>query len=149
MHFRILDCSNRNKAALPVIMVLSLWGLAGDSRAQQTFPLVCRGGSSMRFASHSGNAQHTYNILGLFFKKGTRATGPDGAQLAPGQCSWLDRAMRTNEPDILQEQVGPNVTSAPWFDNLKKSTGCWRFDVFNTNQGVLKVTSQRPCKSID
>jgi hypothetical protein len=103
----------------------------------------------MRFSTHSGNTQHTYNILGLFFQKGTRATGPNGAQLAPGQCSWLDRGMRSNEPDILQEEVGPNITSAPWFNNLRQPGGCWRFDVFNTNQGVLKVTSQGQCKTFD
>ena len=121
-----------------------------ESVAQQSFPLVCRGGGRMTMRSHAGNVQHTFNILGLFFEKGTRGTTPGNfLRLAPGQCSWVDRGMRNGEPDILQQEVGPGVNSQPWFNVLKTSNGCWIFEVFNTNQGVMKVTSNRPCRSID
>ena len=109
-------------------------------------PAACRGGGSMRSRSHSGNAQHTYNILGLFFDKGNRAAG---LGLAPGQCSWLDRGMRNGEPDILQQEVRPNVTSALWFQDMKNPSKYWTFNVFNTNQGVMKVTGAFPGRRLD
>jgi hypothetical protein len=85
----------------------------------------------MRFHAHAGNVQHSFNILGLFFTKGTR---PAGSALAPGQCSWFDRGMSNNEPDILQEEVPPNVNAAPWFQELRDPSKFWTFNVFNTNQ---------------
>ena len=117
--------------------------------AQQSFPLICRGGVEMKTRAHSGNAQHTFNILGLFFTKANRPAGPRGRNLAPGQCSWVDRGMRTNEPDILQQEVGPTVNSQPWFADMKNPAKFWIFDVFNTNQGVMKITRARPQGAID
>jgi len=117
--------------------------------AQQSFPLVCRGGPEMRTRAHTGNTQHTFNILGLFFTKANRPAGSRGRNLAPGQCSWVDRGMRTNEPDILQQEVGPAVNSAPWFADMKNPGKFWIFDVFNTNQGVMKITRARPQGAID
>jgi len=139
----------KNLILVAFLSILVLAGICSPSRAQQSFPLVCRGGDSMRFSAHPGNQQGTFNILGLFFQKGAGPTGPSGSRLAPGECSWLDRGMRSNEPDILQEQVGAGVNSAPWFSNLKTARGCWIFNVFNTNQGVMQITSEHPCNQID
>ncbi|PER84888.1 hypothetical protein CN498_23390 [Bacillus thuringiensis] len=108
---------------------------------QETFPLLCRGGNSLRFHSHQGDTQGTFNILGLFFKKGTR---PISQGLASGECCWFDRAMSDNEPDILQQDVPANITSAPWFIDLKSPEKYWTFHVFNTNQGVFKIISADP-----
>jgi hypothetical protein len=109
--------------------------------AQQSYPLLCRGGGSMGYQAAPGNEQHTFNILGLFFAKGNR---PAGLGLAPGQCSWLDRGMSDDEPDILQQEVPANVDSAPWFKDLQDPNLYWTFNVFNTNQGVMKVTEAYP-----
>ncbi|MCQ6563992.1 hypothetical protein [Paenibacillus mendelii] len=109
--------------------------------AYQSFPLLCRGGGTMSFRSHAGDVQGTFNILGLFFNKGTR---PAGLGLAPGECSWLDRGMSNNEPDILQQNVPSNVMSAPWFIDLRDPGKYWTFHVYNTNQGFLKVTQAYP-----
>ncbi|ANN31994.1 hypothetical protein A9498_10065 [Bacillus thuringiensis serovar coreanensis] len=107
----------------------------------QSFPLVCRGGGAMSFKCHVGNDEGTYNILGLFFKKGARSAG---SGLNPGEGSWLDRGMWDNEPDILQQEVPANVTEAPWFIDLRDPNKYWTFYVYNTNQGVLKVTNAQP-----
>jgi hypothetical protein len=120
-----------------------------DGHAQQSFPLICRGGGQMKTRAHAGNAQHTFNILGLFFTKANRPAGPRGRNLTPGQCSWVDRGLRANEPDILQREVGPAVNSAPWFADMKNPAKFWIFDVFNTNQGVMKITRARPQGAID
>lgn len=51
------------------------------------FPLRCRGASGV--ASSNGN-----NLVIDFSPSG----GPAGQGLQPGQCSWLDRALRPGEP---------------------------------------------------
>src|SRR6266446_390211 len=95
----------------------------------------------MRFRAHTGNVQHPFNILGLFFTKGSDA---GETALLPGQCSRIDRGIGNNEPDILQQEVPPDVNTAPWFNDLKDPSKFWTFKVFNTNQGVFKVTSAFP-----
>ncbi|CAM3594432.1 hypothetical protein CYOC110262_12135 [Cytobacillus oceanisediminis] len=112
----------------------------------ETFPLLVRGGPTIGVRWHPGNVQGTFNILGLFFNKGTR---PAGLGLAPGQGSWLDRGMSDNEPDILQQNVPANVTSAPWFIDLRSPNKYWTFYVFNTGQGVLRITRAHPGRRID
>jgi hypothetical protein len=57
--------------------------------------------------------------------------------------------MRANEPSILQQDVPANVTSARWFTDLKDPNKYWTFNVFNTNQGVMKVTGAYPGRRID
>lgn len=134
----------------PVLLIcLSAFAVAASVQhgsAQESYPLLCRGGGGMGFEAAPGNEQHTFNILGLFFAKGTR---PAGLGLDPGQCSWLDRGMGDDEPDILQQEVPANVSSAPWFSDLKDPNLYWTFNVFNTNQGVMKVTGAHPGRSID
>lgn len=137
----------------PLLVMLSMGsvvcGLATISYGQQSYPLICRGGPSLRFQSHAGNTQHTFNILGLFFQRGFRAAGPDGRTLAPGQCAWVDRGVQSGEPDILQQDVSANVTSQPWMNALKNPNTFWVFTVFNTGQGVMKITGSRPPHGID
>ena len=118
----------------------------GETSMTQSYPLLVRGGGSLSFQSHAGDTQGSFNILGLFFNKGNR---PAGLGLAPGEGSWLDRGMSENEPDILQQDVPANVTSAPWFEELKDPNKYWTFNVFNANQGVLKVTGAHPGRLID
>lgn len=130
-------------------MCSAVCGMATLASAQPSYPLICRGGPSLRFQSHAGNTQHTSNILGLFFARGRRPAGPDGRTLAPGQCSWVDRGMRSDEPDILQQEVAANVTSQVWVKALKDSKTLWTFYVFNTGQGVMRITGDKPTRSID
>ena len=127
----------------------ALCGLASTASGQESYPLICRGGPSLRFQSHAGNTQHTFNIVGLFFTRGSRAAGPDGRTLAPGHCAWVDRGVRADEPDILQKEVAANVTSQVWVKALKDSKMFWTFYVFNTGQGVMKITRDKPTRSID
>src|SRR5262249_53360290 len=101
------------------------------------------------FLGRRALASLAYNILGLFFTAGTRPAGPRGRDLAPGQCSWVDRGFRPGEPTILQMEVAPNVTSQLWFRELKDPKNRWTFYVFNTNQGVMKITHAERTGAID
>jgi len=114
-----------NKMPLPIfLLALLLVAFLHGAYAEEGFPLLCRGGDTMKFRSHAGNVEGTFNILGLFFNKGTQ---PAGLELAPGQCSWFDRGMRDAEPDILQQDAPANVTAAPWFSDLREPDKLWTF----------------------
>jgi hypothetical protein len=54
----------------------------GETSMTQSYPLLVRGGGSLRFQSHAGDTQGSFNILGIFFNKGNR---PAGLGLAPGE----------------------------------------------------------------
>jgi hypothetical protein len=81
-------------------------------------------------ASSSGK-----NLIIDFTPSGKPA--PDG--LAPGQCSWLDRAPGSNEPTrIVSEQF--SVTTARQVAGEINRGADWTFWVFNRGR-VLKGTS--------
>ena len=56
---------------------------------------------------------------------------------------------RPGEPTILQQEVPPNVTSQLWFRELKSPQTAWTFYVYNTGQGVMKITRASRVGSID
>ena len=116
------------------------------ARAQQTYPLVCRGGGSLVIGLAPGERN-----IGFVF---TRATRPAGAGLAPGECSWVDRGLSSAEPDRLSQHVPDSSTSlkeggalAPenrWFEELHSADKYWTFQVYNNGRGQLIATSARP-----
>lgn len=61
---------------------------------QQSFPLTCRGGGSLSITNEGRN-----NVR-INFQK---ASGPVTAGIKPGQCTWLDRALRAGEEPILRD----------------------------------------------
>jgi hypothetical protein len=100
--------------------------------------LWVRGGGRLSVRSHPGDIQGSFNILGCFFDKATTS-------LRPGEGKWADgRFLSNEEPDILQQEVPANVTSADWFTDLRDPKKIWSFHVDNTNQGVFKVVSAEP-----
>ena len=101
---------------------------------QETHQLTVRGGGKLATRSHAGDTRGSFNILGLFFDK-ARAD-----PLRPGQAKWADgRFLSDDEPDILQQEVPANVTSAEWFTDLRDPKKIWTFHVLGTNQGVFKI----------
>ena len=74
-----------------------------DGHAQQSFPLLCRGGSQMRTRAHAGNAQHTFNIpLGLVFTESEPSCRP--ARSEPGESGG-------NAPGFTEACAPTNPTS--------------------------------------
>jgi len=71
------------------------------------------------------------------FNRGNR---PTDRGLQPGQCSWLDRGLRSNEPTwIIDER--PTVGEAQSSAKLINRGDTWTFWVFNTRAGFLKATA--------
>lgn len=132
-------------------MVLTLAVVSGlASAAPQSYPLVCRGGGG----TLGYNSQ--YSAALLYFQK---ASGPAGAGLAPGQCSWVDRAIGPNEPTCVRQQsaaanawifpgnlAASYFTSdqAPWLRTLLKSNAYQTFQVYNPGNNCFVVTRLGP-----
>jgi hypothetical protein len=140
-----------------VIAILALFPTFAS--AQQNFRMICKGGSNMRIRISPGNAQNSYQKLGLFFNKSPRAAGQKGAGLSNGTCAWVDRPLNKQEPDILAQDIRPGyrykvdldsskhvIRFRPtnnwynWVNVLRVPGKLWTFYAHNTNQGELKIT---------
>ena len=86
-----------------VVLITQFFSGSDASRTQQSYPLVCRGGDSLTIGIAPGERN-----IGFVFTRGTK---PAGEGLAPGECSWVDRGMSTNEPDRLSQHVEDSSTS--------------------------------------
>jgi hypothetical protein len=103
----------------------------------QSYQLRCRGARTEREMQFSIEKSHIkgFNKLVVGFQFGARPA-PKG--LNPGQCSWIDRAMRQGEPLRLEENIPENSQSAA--DYLRKPYNYWTFYVYNTGKGYFQVT---------
>lgn len=127
-----------------------------------SYPLVCRGGGRLVFVGEGSlviGAPTRDRNIGFVFTRGQKPAGtrpsPSDA-LAPGECSWVDRGMRADEPDSVTQHIEEGSESlkaggklAPehrWFEELHSKDSYWTFMVFNNGRrhAQLFVTSARP-----
>ncbi len=95
------------------------------------FPMWCTGTEGM--ASSSGK-----NLIIDFTPSSKRA--PDG--LDPGQCSWLDRSLNSDEPTrIVSEQF--SVSTAKQVAGEINQGADWTFWVFNAGRSFKGTASSR------
>lgn len=121
------------------------------ARAPQSFPLVCRG-------SDKSAEGYGIDILGdeqAFTLKFRKAANRADSGLPNGHCSWVDRAVSADEPNIVFHSVKgrntdkyPVVYNDPDFGWLKVLVNepqdqYWTFWVYNDGKGRLVVTSSR------
>ena len=117
-------------ASLGVVIVASIFQTFSRSeatRTPQSYPLVCRGAASLEIGAPEPSSWD----VGFTFTRGTK---PAGEGLAPGQCSWVDRAMHLDEPDKLYKNVeGEEYPPGkkPWFLELHSPDKYWTFMVSN------------------
>ncbi len=78
--------------------------------AEPTYPIVCRGGGDLNFnytpsSNFSPNPQ-----IWITFKRGAQKAGSNWENidaLMPGQCSWLERPVGSEEPNrIIVKDIG-------------------------------------------
>ncbi|HEV3195582.1 MAG TPA: hypothetical protein VGZ06_05550 [Candidatus Cybelea sp.] len=138
---------------LAVVGGVAFW--PAGAAAATDYPLVCRGGP-MQAHLKIGNPDE----MVFSFTPGAQAAGtPAGQQaLAGGQCSWLDRTLRQNEPhnvclypshDQIFEvywtyatpsliKVAKIVNPSPfWFNDLGDPTKLLSFKVHNDGYACL------------
>ncbi len=133
-----------------VVALGVLFGSAGVSFGAQSYPLTCRGGAgTLGYSSTDAAAM-------MYF---TKTSGPAGAGLGPGQCSWADRAVGQAEPTCLrqtgvhtnawifpgaqraQSYFAPSA-SAPWLRSLLDATKFQTFQVYNPGTGGCFVVTR-------
>jgi hypothetical protein len=126
-----------------------------------TYPLVCRGGGNMYFSFYSTwpNVSSKPHIW-IRFEKAARQIGSDWEyldELAPGQCTWMDRTVSPNEPDritILYPLMDTQDFSIGWSNGAVRgidpslpyikalqNANCYQsFDVYNVNNQYFNAT---------
>src|SRR5258708_21881479 len=139
-------------ALIGVGMAAAIFSTLSGSEAaltQQSYPLVCRGSANLEIGVAPGDGN-----IGFVFTRGTK---PAGEGLGQGECSWVDRGMKDDEPDRLSQHViskaGPNlpyegprllpIHTKPWSE-LHSPDKYWTFMVYNDRQGQMIVTGARP-----
>jgi hypothetical protein len=90
-----------------------------NQQTQPDFPIRCRGARGM--ASSQGT------MLVVTFAK---TEHPAAQGLQPGQCAWLDRAMRPNEPAHIDVQLATPAQGRNGVAQINAG-GLWTFWVYN------------------
>lgn len=101
--------------------------------AQQSYPLVCRGGGGM-------NASVTAGAVRVNFTPGTAAAS--STPPAPGQCTWLDRGFRPGEPANLR--LSGNMAGVRYLIDGVLGGGSFYAHVYNNGSGAMIVTRVGP-----
>src|SRR6266849_5813267 len=98
---------------IAVGMTSLIFQLLSDTRAARLvddYPLVCRGAATFKTDAPTPpcegciNAGDVPKYVGFGFIRGSK---PSGKGLAPGECSWLDRGMWVDEPNVLVQEIDP------------------------------------------
>lgn len=90
--------------AIPTKILLLTLLLPSLAIAQSGYPLVCRGGGSMQFRFEGPPSEPELRII---FERAPQPAGSHRENLAalgPGQCTWLDRVISSDEPNKLVQQ---------------------------------------------
>jgi hypothetical protein len=100
--------------ALTGLLFTVALAVVGAAAAPKSYPLKCRGGGMTAigfqlFANGEGK-------LTVGFKPGTK---PANSGLAPGECSWMDRGLREQEPKSLCQIVKDVFISTTGMDDAK------------------------------
>ncbi|MBV9717791.1 MAG: hypothetical protein JOZ77_00585 [Candidatus Eremiobacteraeota bacterium] len=90
---------------------------------------------AMRCRGHGGMASAQGLTLTVRFEK---ADHPAVQSLLPGQCSWLDRGVRPNEPSIISVPLGSAAEAQNGVAQINAG-GTWTFWVYNAN-GSFRAT---------
>jgi hypothetical protein len=152
-----------NKAIrmLTVLVLLVVLLPANDPvEAQQSYLLVCRGGGDMHFTYTPFSNFSRDPQLWIRFDPGSEGVGSGWNNinsLRPGQCSWLDRGLRSGEPTriiILNPLLDTDEFSIQWMrgqvtgissslyyiNGLQNEDEYQSFRVYNDGEDNLVVT---------
>lgn len=130
----------------------------------RSYPLVCRGGGDLVFSYAASSSFSNKPHIRIAFEKATVGVGSnaeDIASLGAGQCAFIDRGIRANEPSsvvIGYPVLQPDEFSISWtrqgtvigldggldyLDNLKVGRANYEsFQVYNDRKGSFVVTKR-------
>jgi hypothetical protein len=115
-----------------VFAILSVLLLGYVAHAQQSYPMTCRGGGKLTITNDGSNR------VRIKFQPG-KGAAPAG--LAPGQCTWSDRALRPGEPNTICDS---SSSAAQYVGMLVQPDQYVIFQVSNDQHGCMRVTRVGP-----
>jgi hypothetical protein len=131
--------------------------LFSDTRAARfvdDYPLVCRGIETFKLdpprpceGCTKVETEEPRSYVAFTFIRGSK---PSGKGLAPGECSWLDREMRADEPNILVQEIEGVGTADKysWIKELRSRDSYWTFTVHSSHGILLASGSERNGKPV-
>ncbi|ANV85095.1 hypothetical protein AWQ21_12335 [Picosynechococcus sp. PCC 7003] len=114
-------CSVASLVTIPLVIA--------PAQAQQSYPLVCRGGGGLSIVN-TGNNNVRINF------RAAAGSAPQGLQ--PGECSWQDRAFRSGEPTVICDT---SARAVQYVSKLVQSNEYATLQVFNNNQGCMQANA--------
>jgi hypothetical protein len=120
---------------LAVILVIIGFSIQ-EMAAQSSYPFTFRGGGNMRTWLQETENPPVVKV-NVQFEPGTR---PAGEKLHPGQGSWHDRGMRSDEPNRLVISFTNSDAANKMMRGLKDPDITATFNCYNTGEGYLKCS---------
>lgn len=146
----------RSLSVLISVGIVSLiFQLFSDTRAAKladTYPLVCRGSETFKTDSSPPcegcvNAGEAPRYVGFMFIRGSK---PSGKGLAPGECSWLDHGMTSDEPNVLIQEIEAvgETEKYAWTTELRSPSSYWIFKVYSSRGRLVATGAERGGKPV-
>lgn len=134
-----------------VALIFQVFSETRAATLADSYPLVCRGVDTFTTVS-SAACDGCVNVDGRKYVGFTfiRGTSPSGKGLAPGQCSWLDRGMWADEPNVLVQEIDPvaEVEKYAWTSELHSPDSYWTFNVYSSRGRLLATGAERNGKPV-
>ena len=136
-----------------VSLIFQLFSNTRAARLADSYPLVCRGAETFKIDPPTPpcegcvTADEAPKYVSFTFIRGSKRSGEG---LAPGECSWLDRGMRADEPDrVVQEIEGVGGGEKyDWIKDLHSPASYWIFNVYSTRGHLLATGAERSGKTV-
>ena len=108
-------------ARVGIVMTMLAGLVSAPASAEEYYPMVCRAGGDMYgriFTDGDAGSPSNGLHINLFFEKASTgyAVSPDA--LEPGQCAWVDRAIRDSEPRMARFESNSKLSVV--FDDMDR-----------------------------
>ncbi len=90
--------------SLSAVVMVTVFVASSVAFAGPTHSIVCRGGGDLAFNYMPSSNFSPSPIIRITFQRGTQKVGSNWENiggLMPGQCSWPDRPVGDNEPNMI------------------------------------------------
>ena len=136
-----------------VAAILQIFSGSEAARPPEDYPLVCRGAATFKTDAPTPpcegcvNAGDVPKYVGFTFIRGSK---PSGKGLAPGECSWLDRGMWPDEPNVLVQEIDPlaGAEKYDWIKELHSPDSYWIFSVHTSRGRLWASGAERSGKTV-
>jgi len=105
----------------------------GQQSTPQKYYIKCSGAAGMAEVTGPGP------LITINFQKGDR---PANQGLQPGQCTWMDRGLRPEEPSQIKSKYRNDDEARRVANEINRGFG-WTFLVFNVDNKYFQATASK------